>query len=107
MAFDLKGGRVGRGKGYYDYFIKELHLQTQQRGGKFPLLGTAIARLLWSIPLITFIYYTAVGLSFLEQLIAEGCPMDSHDELVQYVITVDTNEQQLHFPLHKDCSTII
>ena len=58
VAFDRQGGRLGRGKGYYDRFLRELR-------GKVPF----------------------IGLAFDCQILAETLPFEYHDIPMDMVIT--------------------
>ena len=58
MAFDIYGGRLGNGKGYYDSFLKEIK-------GRIPLFGIA----------------------FDCQIRSENLPFDYHDVSMDQVIT--------------------
>lgn len=40
MAFDRNMGRLGHGKGFYDYFFERCHRQSAQGKTKMPFLGT-------------------------------------------------------------------
>jgi 5-formyltetrahydrofolate cyclo-ligase len=58
VAFDLYGGRLGRGKGCYDTFLKDLK-------GRIPIFG----------------------LAYQCQILSEALPFDYHDVAVDQVIT--------------------
>ncbi|MDX9828438.1 MAG: 5-formyltetrahydrofolate cyclo-ligase [Spirochaetia bacterium] len=64
LAFDLRGGRMGRGKGYYDRFLASARAAATQYGGSF----------------------TACGICF-ESQIVEAVPMDPWDQWVDYLAT--------------------
>ncbi|WP_019913220.1 5-formyltetrahydrofolate cyclo-ligase [Paenibacillus sp. HW567] len=66
LAFDIKGGRLGYGRGYYD----RLRASWEQRT---PLSGKSPV---W------------IGLAFGEQLVSE-VPMDDHDAYMDMLITED------------------
>ena len=42
MAFDRNMGRLGHGKGFYDYFFERCHRQSAQGQTKMPFLGTRL-----------------------------------------------------------------
>jgi len=64
LAFDGRGGRMGRGKGYYDRFLAMARATAAQCGGLL----------------------TACGLCF-ESQIVEAVPMDPWDRRVDYLAT--------------------
>lgn len=65
LAFDLQGGRLGYGGGYYDRFHERLRGLSMQEGRRMPL---------W------------IGCGFERQLVAE-VPMEEHDARVGAVLT--------------------
>lgn len=68
VCFDVTGARLGRGKGYYDTFIKKCK-------AKFPNVKT-------------------VGLAFEEQIVEPGTiPMMEHDQYLDQVIYYTKEEQ--------------
>jgi 5-formyltetrahydrofolate cyclo-ligase len=60
LAFDSRGGRLGRGAGFYDRFLADLRAQ----GGRATLVALA-----------------------LDTQIVEGLPMDRHDVYMDLVLT--------------------
>jgi 5-formyltetrahydrofolate cyclo-ligase len=58
VAFDIQGGRLGRGKGYYDTFLREMR-------GKIPIIGVA---------------YDC-------QILLESLPFEYHDVAMDIIIT--------------------
>ncbi len=66
LAFDLRGGRMGRGKGYYDRFLASARASAVRYGGSF----------------------LACGICF-ESQIVETVPMGSWDQRVDYLTTED------------------
>jgi len=64
VAFDKQGGRLGRGKGYYDNFLAQCHKLAMSSGCKMP---------------------TTVGLAFREQVV-ECVPREDHDRKVDFVL---------------------
>lgn len=45
LAFDARGGRLGRGGGYYDHFASRCFAHAQQHNRPSPLLGGSAAKL--------------------------------------------------------------
>lgn len=70
LAFDRTGGRLGRGRGYYDRFIAKTRLEAGVAGEHPPLF---------------------IGYAFPGQLI-DSVPTDSHDEPVDGLVTEKTAE---------------
>ncbi|MBY9081256.1 5-formyltetrahydrofolate cyclo-ligase [Paenibacillus sp. HN-1] len=68
LAFDLRGGRLGYGRGYYDRLLARL--KAGDNG------GTGEASTVW------------IGLAYAAQLIPE-VPMDAHDAFMDFLITED------------------
>jgi len=60
VAFDNNGGRLGRGKGYYDTYLRELH-------GRIPI----------------------VGIAFQCQIMTESLPFEYHDIAMDIIVTED------------------
>lgn len=73
VAFDLKGNRLGRGKGCYDRFLKEV----QERKRVKRLKETERPKELKGLK---------VGIAY-EWQIVDSLPAESHDMLVDYIIT--------------------
>jgi len=67
LGFDITGGRLGRGGGYYDKFLETVIQGSIAKGWKPPLL---------------------VALAFREQLM-EAVPMSAHDQRVDIIVTAD------------------
>jgi 5-formyltetrahydrofolate cyclo-ligase len=67
LAFDGTGGRLGRGRGYYDRFIASVRRCAREAGERPPLF---------------------VGLCCREQVLPE-LPMDGHDERLDGLVTDD------------------
>ncbi|MNB80783.1 5-formyltetrahydrofolate cyclo-ligase family protein [compost metagenome] len=68
LAFDLRGGRLGYGRGYYDRLLAH---RMAGNGG-----GTGEASTVW------------IGLAYAAQLIPE-VPMEAHDAFMDFLITED------------------
>lgn len=66
LGFDREGGRLGRGGGYFDKFVRGLKQRAADCG--------------WDPPLL-------VALAFQEQVREEGVPMDQHDQRVDALAT--------------------
>ncbi|GBF87421.1 5-formyltetrahydrofolate cycloligase [Raphidocelis subcapitata] len=66
LGFDAAGGRLGRGGGYYDKFVRGLQQRAAEQG--------------WAPPLL-------VALAFTEQLRDGGVPMEPHDAFLDAVVT--------------------
>ncbi len=70
LGFSTQGERLGRGGGYYDSFIEKYMIHAKEKG--------------WNTkPLL-------VGLAFDEQIVQRPIPTDSHDQLVDLIITPST-----------------
>jgi len=67
LAFDSKGGRLGRGKGYYDKYISKWQQLSAEKGVNMPV---------------------TVSIAFREQLVPE-IPLEQHDRRIDYVIVPD------------------
>lgn len=67
LAFSPRGERLGRGGGYYDSFIEKYMIHAKEKG--------------WDTK------PTLVGLAFDEQIVQDPIPTDSHDQLVDLIIT--------------------
>ena len=65
VAFDKNCGRVGHGKGYYDYFIDSINKSNSLSGRKLPI---------------------TIGIGFDEQVYDE-VPMDENDQTLNFVVT--------------------
>jgi 5-formyltetrahydrofolate cyclo-ligase len=65
LAFDTSGGRLGRGRGYYDRFIGSVRRGAGAAGERPPLF---------------------VGLGFREQVLTD-LPMEGHDERLDGLVT--------------------
>ena len=65
VAFDKNCGRVGHGKGYYDYFIDSINNSNSRNGRKPPV---------------------TIGVGFDEQIYDE-VPMDENDQILDIVVT--------------------
>ncbi|KAF2835229.1 5-formyltetrahydrofolate cyclo-ligase [Patellaria atrata CBS 101060] len=70
MVFDLNFGRLGHGKGFYDFFLDRYQQYSNHAGSKMPFL---------------------VGLTLIEQLLPanESVPMDTTDWRLDALITGD------------------
>ncbi|KAH7382489.1 hypothetical protein DE146DRAFT_623895 [Phaeosphaeria sp. MPI-PUGE-AT-0046c] len=73
MAFDVHYGRLGHGKGFYDYFLTRCH-----QASRMPFRG----KISW---------YCIFGLSLTEQMLppSESVPMDSSDYRLDALVTGD------------------
>jgi 5-formyltetrahydrofolate cyclo-ligase len=69
IAFDKKGRRLGRGKGFYDRFIQKCEDVMALHNKPKPIL---------------------VGLAFSQQIVDE-IPVDPHDKILDYVLTPNDN----------------
>eukprot|EP00043_Microstomoeca_roanoka_P012547 m.121666 g.121666 ORF g.121666 m.121666 type:complete len:147 (+) comp15527_c1_seq10:445-885(+) len=68
LAFSRMGGRLGRGKGYYDAFIRRCREASQHDGRRSPSL---------------------IAVGFDCQLL-DDVPMESHDAVMDYVTTASS-----------------
>jgi 5-formyltetrahydrofolate cyclo-ligase len=86
MAFDSSFGRLGHGKGFYDYFLARCH-----KVSRMPFRGENY----WYCKCAGLTNHTVVGLSLTEQFLPpnESVPMDSSDFRLDALITGDG---QLH-----------
>lgn len=65
IAFDLNGGRIGRGKGYYDRYFEKHSDHIKQR----------------------------MAIAYQFQVISSGVPMDTHDQRMDVLITEEGRKQ--------------
>jgi 5-formyltetrahydrofolate cyclo-ligase len=86
MAFDRNMGRLGHGKGFYDYFFARCHRQSAQGQTKMPFLGMRPFSTSYPISLPR-----TVGLALNEQLlpIEEFVPADETDWTVDALVLGD------------------
>jgi 5-formyltetrahydrofolate cyclo-ligase len=82
MAFDAEFGRLGHGKGYYDYFLTRCSYEWE-----VPFRGKNY----WHCVFGGLTNHNVVGLSLNEQFLPpnESVPMDRSDFLLDVVITGD------------------
>jgi 5-formyltetrahydrofolate cyclo-ligase len=83
MAFDHSFGRLGHGKGFYDFFLSRCH-----QAARMPLRGK---NYWYSIAADGLTNHVKVGLSLTEQLLPpnESVPMDQSDFRLDALITGD------------------
>ena len=82
MAFDAQFGRLGHGKGFYDYFLARCHQES-----RMPFRG----KIYWHSTGRRLTNHVVVGLSLTEQFLApnESVPMDASDFHLDALITGD------------------